>query len=643
MGTTKPLTFDSYNKVGGDFCSENKPLMDVVRNDWGYKGIFMSDWFGTHNTVEPIKAGLDLEMPFPIWRGGRLVEAVQSGRVTMDEIDARVIKMLDVRERTKPSHRTDPEYSEPNDETIKVIRDLAAGGIVLLKNENDALPIKSPKVALIGEFAKSPVVTGGGSASCNPQYNISPFDALKKVVGDEATVEYALGVRTRRIIPPAPKELLQAANGQPGVDIKYFNDGTPEPFLEEQLNKPAVWMLGDYKKGLKIIGSHLELTTKLTPPSTGKHTLAVRATGTFSLTVDGKEVLTGKQPDVTTEQTLFNHTLLEFRTEVPLDGGKSYDIKLSMRSRDKMTVNEPTPYAVTFCFEEYYSEADAIAEAAEVAKNSEVSVIFAGRDGQYESEGFDLDSIKMPANQAALIKAVAAVSKKTVLVLQSGNPIDVSEFVDDVDAVLAAHFYGQEGPNAIADILSGKVNPSGRLATTWFKKLEDAPSFGSFPAVKAADGSVSLKYAEGLQMGYRHPDTSRVRWPFGHGLSYTTFGYSDLKVSTEENDASPSKLVASVKVTNTGSVAGREVVQLYVTPAATSVWRPARELKGFKKLLLQPGESKHVAIEVDLKAAGSYWDEEKRAWSLDEGEYGVVVCDLSAKFSVTKAAIWNHL
>ncbi|KAI0141518.1 thermostable beta-glucosidase B [Pestalotiopsis sp. NC0098] len=634
----------AYNKVDGDFCSENKPLMDLVRNEWGYKGIFMSDWFGTHNTVEPIQAGLDLEMPFPVWRSGRLIEAVKSGRVSQEELDARVLKMLEVRDRTRPSHRNEPEYSEPNEETIKVIRDLAAGGIVLLKNENEALPLKASKVAVIGEFAKKPVVTGGGSASCNPQYLISPRDALEKTLQGKAEVHYAAGVRTRRIIPMAARDIVQAANGKAGVDVKYFNDGTEEPVFVEQLDKAAVWMLGDgYRPGLKIVGSHLEMTTKLTPPSTGKHTLAVRATGDFSLTVDGKEVLTGKQPDVTTEQTIFNHTLLEFRSEVELTGGQAYDIKLNMRSRDRITVNEPTPYAATFCFEEYYSEADAIAEAAELAKNSETSIIFAGRDGQYESEGFDLESIKMPPNQTALIKAVAAVSKKTVLVLQSGNPIDVSDFEGDVDAILAAHFYGQEGPNAIADILSGKVNPSGRLATTWFKSVEDAPSFGSFPATKEADGKVTLKYTEGLQMGYRHPDASRVRYPFGHGLSYTTFQYEDLKAQSQENGAE-SKLVCSVKVSNTGDVAGREVVQLYVTPApSTSVWRPQKELKAFKKILLQPGESKEVSLEVDLKVACSYWDEEKKAWSLDSGEYGVLVGSVGAKFTVVKAEVWNHL
>ncbi|KAI1873995.1 uncharacterized protein JN550_002574 [Neoarthrinium moseri] len=633
-----------YNKVNGEFCSQNKPLMDVLRNDWGYKGFFMSDWFGTHATVEPIKAGLDLEMPFPIYRSGRLIEAVKSGQVTMEEIDARVTRMLDVRERTKPSHRNEPEASEPSEETIKVIRDLAAGGIVLLKNDKGVLPIKPPKIALIGEFAQRPVVTGGGSASCNPQYWLSPLNTIQRAFGESFTIGHSPGVRTRRVIPIASKELLQAENGQAGVHVRYYNDDNPEPIFKEYLEKATVWMLGDLKPGLRIPGSYLTMTTKLTSPSTGKHTLAVRATGTFSLLVNGQEVLSGMQPDVTTEQTLFNHALLEFRTEVALIGGQCYDILLSMKSRDRVTIGEPTPYAVTLCFEETYSEEAAIADAAKLAQESDTTIIFAGRDGQYESEGFDLESIKMPANQTALIKAVTAASKRTVLVLHSGNPIDVSEFVDDVDAVLAAHFYGQEGPNALADILTGQVNPSGRLATTWYKTLKDSPSFRHFPAVKSANGSVTINYQEGLKLGYRHPDLTGVRWPFGHGLSYTKFEYTDLVATVVESESAPSKLMCRVKVSNIGSEAGREVVQVYVTPGSTaSVWRPERELKGFKKLLLQPGESSMVAVEVDLKVACSYWDEEKESWSLNEGTYGVLVGNCSAEFAVTQALTWNHL
>lgn len=607
----------------------------------------MSDWFAVHSTTAPVKAGLDLEMPFPVFRGKRLVEAVRNGEVSEADIDARVLKMLDLRNRTRNCHRDEPERSEINEETNRIARELAAGGIILLKNDNEALPLNpsdSPKVALIGEFANDPVVTGGGSASCKPQYRHSPFKVLKEAFPGEGSVKYSPGVRTRRVIPVAPTAQLRAQDGRHGIDVKYYNDDSSEPILSEFQEKAEVWMLGEFKAGLKVPGSHIELTTKLTPETTGTHTLAVRTTGEFSLTVDGKEVLSGDAKTITTEQFIFNHVKLEKRLQIPLNAGQAYDIQLTMKSWDHVVRGEPTPYAATICFEEYKSEEAAIADAVELARASDVSIIYAGRNEQYESEGYDLEDIRMPENQTALIKAVAAVSKKTVLVLNCGNPIDVSAFVDDVDAVLNAHFSGQEGAQATADILTGKTNPSGRLSTTWPRTLEDVPSFGDFPATQPEEGSPYFRYAEGLGVGYRHAESAkRARWAFGYGLSYTSFGYSDLVTTVDESSAT-GKLRSSVKVTNTGSRAGKETVQLYVTPAKeTSVWRPERELKAFKKVYLQPGESQEVVLESDIKVACSYWDEAEKAWRLEKGLYGVQVGGQQNEFSVAADSVWNGL
>jgi beta-glucosidase len=606
----------------------------------------MSDWFGTHATEGPIKAGLDLEMPFPVNRAGKLIAAVASGAVSEEEIDARVLKMLDLRDRTKDCHSEEPETSELDEPTNQTARDLAAGGIVLLKNDSAALPLgtsDSSRVALIGEFAKDPVVTGGGSASCVPQYLISPVDALREAGAGDFTLEYACGVRIRRVIPLAPSELLSAPDGRPGIEVNYYNDESAQALLTEHREKPQVWMLGEFPKGLNVPGSRIELTTKLTPQSSGSHTMAVRCTGEYALYVDGKEVLVGDSREITTEQFIFNHILLETRIDIAMEAGRGYDIKLVMRSPDKLTIGEPTPYAACICFEDFRSEEQDIEEAVALAKTSDTSIIFAGRNGQYESEGYDLEDIRMPANQTRLIKAVAAASKKTVLVLHCGNPIDVSAFVDDVDAILVAHFPGQEGPRALADILTGKVNPSGRLTTTWFKTLKDAPSFDYFPAKRTSNGEISMRYGEGLQMGYRHPDLSRVRWPFGHGLSYTTFEYSDLSAKPEERTTG-STLECSITVTNKGAHSGHEVVQLYITPStSTEVWRPAKELKAFKKISLQPSETKTLSLELDLQVACSYWDEHEVTWRMDEGKYGVVVGQLSADFTVTTAQRWNHL
>lgn len=638
------LTDSRYNRVDGKFCSENGPLIEkVLRAEWGFDGITMSDWFGVHATVPPIKAGLDLEMPFPVFRSARLLEEVKSEAVTEKEIDARVLKMLELRNRRRGCHGEGPERSDIDEETNQLAREIATGGIVLLKNE-DALPINTarpPSIALIGEFARDPVFTGGGSASCQPQYRHSPLDILQKEFPHG--VKYASGVRTRRIIPIAPTARLTARDGRDGVDVAYYNNGSDQPIIAEFQERASIWMLGDFKSGLKVPGSRVELSTRLVPESTGEHTLAVRCTGAFSLSINGSEVLSGPASQITTEQFIFNHILLESRVQVSMTAGESYEIYLAMDGPEKLVIGEPTPYAATFCFEEYYSPEVAIAEAVRLARESDMSIVYAGRSDQYESEGFDLEDIRMPANQTALIKSIAAVSRKTVLVLHCGNPIDVSPFVDDVDAVLNAHFPGQGGARAVVDLLTGKVCPSGRLATTWPKTLEGAPTFGNFPPKRVDGRGVQIRYAEGLAVGYRSPSDEWVRWPFGFGLSYTTFQYSLLSVTSNEESVPP-RISCSVEVQNTGAVSGQEVVQLFVKPTTeTVVWRPERELKAFTKVSLEPREFRSVGFEVDLEMACSYWDDKESAWRLEAGKYGVLVGDQQVDLVVKKGYVWNHL
>ncbi len=578
------------------------------------------------------------------------MKEVQSGTVTEAEIDQRAVKMLELRDRTKASHGDEAERSEISEETNKIARELAAGGIVLLKNEEGTLPLSTARpinVAVIGEFAHEPVVTGGGSASCKPQYKQRPFEVLQNAFSQHGNVQYAPGVRTRRIIPVAPTEKLTAADGRHGVKVSYFNDENPDqPILTEFQPSAKVFMLGDFKPGLSVPGSRLELATTLTPSTTGPHTLAVRCTGAFTLTVDGTAILHNPtQPSITTEQFIFNHTLLETRAVLPMTAAQPYAIKLTMHSRTELTVGEPTPYAATLAFEEYLPTDAAIQTAADLAATSDVSLIFCGRSDQYESEGFDLADMDMPAGQVELIRAVAAAGKKTVLVLNCGNPIDAGPFVEEVDAVVLAHFPGQEGAQAVVDILTGRVNPSGKLATSWWRSLEDAPSFGHFPATKGeVDGAVELRYVEGTRVGYRCEDlAARARWPFGFGLSYTSFGYDGLRAVVSEEAEAP-VLRCSVGVTNTGQREGKEVVQLYVGALdAGAVWRPAKELKAFTKVLLQPGERTVVELEVDLKVACSYWDEGVKTWKLEEGKYQVQVGDCQEEVVVTMATTWNHL
>ncbi|KAH6974145.1 glycoside hydrolase superfamily [Ilyonectria sp. MPI-CAGE-AT-0026] len=628
----------AYNKVNGTYCSENSDLIKkILRKEWGFDGAVMSDWFGTRSTVQSIEAGLDLEMPFPFFRAGKLAKAVQSGEVSEKTIDARVKKVLQMRNRTRPSHGEGPETSKITEESNAIARDLASEGIVLLKNSNNALPFSisgSPKIAVIGEYGQRPILTGGGSASCEPQYRQVPHELLRNAHPNPDNVQYASGVRTRVIVPVAESGILTAKNGKQGVDVSYFNDDSTEPLVTEVLDEATIFMLGKYKPGLKIPESHLEMSTTLVPKTTGTHLLAVRHSGAFSLKVDDVEVLSGPTPDITTEQFLFRPIKYETRIEMPMEAGKAYQMHFSMESRELM-IGEPTPYGATLCFEEQYSEEGAIAEAVEIASKADISLIYVGRNQQHESEGFDMDGIMLPDNQTALIKAVTAASKKTVVLLHCGNPVDVSSFEDSVDAIVNMHFPGQEGPGAVVDILTGKINPSGRLPTTWFKTLEDWPSYGNFPSEKKENGDIEIKYAEGLAVGYRASDRqSQIRWPFGYGLSYTSFGYEDLQITVNKS-SSPAKLTATVRVMNTGQISGKEVVQAYVCPAKTTqVWRPQRELKGFAKTLLEPGESRVVTIEMDLDTACSYWDEVEKVWKLESGEYKLEAGSCRAVFVV---------
>ncbi|KAF5672022.1 thermostable beta-glucosidase b [Fusarium heterosporum] len=636
----------AYNKVDGQFCSQNSSLTQrVLRDEWKFKGLTMSDWFGTHATTEPVKAGLDIEMPFPVFRGEKLLKAVDSGLVKEDEIDILVLRALELRNRTRDALEFKDERSDVNEETNQLAREVATGGMILLKNEDNALPIKSEqisRIAVIGEYAVDPVITGGGSASCIPQYKHSPLDILRKRL--PGTVQYSPGVRTRRIIPVAPLEKLISPEAKPGVVVRYYNMNDPKPVLEEFQEEANVWMLGNFKKGLEPLGSRLEIVTKLTPETSGSHTLAVRCTGEFSLSVNGDQVLSGEEAKVTTEQFIFNHILLESQVQVPMDAGVAYDIKLSMAGPQKLQIGEPTPYAAALCFEEYYSEDAAIAEAVEMARGAERAIIYAGRNDQYESEGFDLEDIRMPENQTKLINAVAAVAQKTILVMHCGNPIDVSAFVNNVDAILLAHFPGQEGAAATVDLLVGDACPSGRLATTWFKTLQDWPSYGNFPAKQPESGDPYLQYAEGVAVGYRAPASKdRARWSFGHGLSYTTFSHSNLQVFVDEASV-PKKLKCLIEVQNTGTISGKEVVHVFVRPSkATKVWRPEEELKGFSKILLEPGQKRQVDVDMDLAVACSYWDDHLNIWRLDAGTYEVVVAGQKAMFTVSKSSTWNTL
>ncbi|KAK7202446.1 putative glycosyl hydrolase [Myxozyma melibiosi] len=635
----------SYNKLDGIYTTEHPFLKDILRDEWHYSKCLLSDWYATRSCEQSVKAGTDLEMPGPsVFRGKRLLETVKKGLVDESIIDERAAAVLGLLDDTRDSYADAPEKVVEDPSANELIRKVASEGIVLLKNQNDVLPLNpvgQSKLAVIGMHAVQPAICGGGSASAAPQYLQQPLECLKESLSDPSQVTYTLGVSVNRLVPPVPLVQSRADNGEPGFDVRYYSLDHKGPVAVDHVRNPAVNMVRQLIPGLEEGKFYFEISTKLTPKFAGEHVLAVRVTGAFELFLDDELVLSSPQYEVSMENFLFEPFLLERRVQVPMREVRPYAVKLVMQNRIAAPGDyEPNPHGACLCFQEFTDDEQAIADAVSVAASSDTTIIYAGRTSEYESEGYDLADMALPGLQASMIKAVAAASKRTVLVLYCGNPVDLSEFVDDVDAIILAHYPGQEGGRAVTDVILGEVNPSGKLATTWRKKLDEqhVPSFNSFSA-RLTDEGYTVDYTEGIKVGYRAPNTAEVAlFPFGFGLSYTSFTYSNLNI----DEVDDSNVSARVTVENTGDGAGYEVVQLYITPPAdSSVWRPARELKGFDKVWLEVGESKQVEIELVKKYACSFWDESSCKWKMESGVYGVVVGDLAGQFTVASELMWT--
>ncbi len=645
----------AYNKVGGHFCSERPIIKRVLREEWNYGGCIMSDWFGTRSSIEALTAGLDLEMPGPsVFRGQKLLEAVEKGLIEERAIDESAKSVLKLIHGTRESHLQGEEKSFIDDQANSLAKKVAAQGIVLLKNENDALPLRVPaasRVAVIGPYVMNPPIGGGGSAKVSPQYNQRPFDCLQSAFLDPSLVWHSTGMKVHVTIPEILIGQTLSKSGKAGFDISYFIYGHEDPVLEEFQSSAQAAMLGFLKPPLKPdTFSHFEISTTLTPLTTGKHTLAIQATGSFILLVDGQIVLTETmQPPPSVEDFLFVPQALERSASIPMTAGQAYHILAKIKPYAPLEeTGEPRVHAAKLCSMEEYSDVKLQDDAVAVASGSDISIIFAGRNAEMESEGFDLDGIKLPSNQEELIIAVAAASKKTILVLYGGNPIDISAYEYLVDAILFAHFPGQEGSQAIVDILTGKTCPSGKLAVSWPKRLEDVGSFQNFPAQKNVSGEWEVEYKEGLKVGYRNPDFT-PRYPFGYGLSYTNFEYSDLSCSilpSRTRTLKETELVIEVNVTNVGMVGGYEVVQVFMSDLEASIWRPREELKAFEKIWLEPGESKLSRMIVKSSHAFSFWDDslqDESCWRAEAGLFNLRIGDLSKEVLLEEGFTWRGL
>ena len=625
-GTKAVMT--GYNKVAGTWCGENALLIEtILRGEWGFDGMVMSDWFGTHSTTEALNAGLDLEMPGPpVYRGSLLAAAVESGAVTQEVLDERVRRVLELSERTGVLDGLAPdpavETYDDNPARIELLRRVAARAIVLLRNENKVLPLKVDglrTVAVIGPLSATASTQGGGSAGVLSPYAVSPLQGLQAALGDAVKIRHARGATLGRGAGP-----IDPNQWGGGLRVRYFAGPEPSgaPMLEEVVPRSLFRWSNQFEPAGRgePWSAHVEGT--FTAEFDGPHTFSARTGDRVRLWV-GDSVFVDDW-DANAERRNVAGT-------VELKAGETVSVRIDYASTFAKNVFGSL---LDFRVLEPIPE-DLVTPAVNAAKGADVAIVVVGMDSLWESEGFDRGNLELPTGQAELVSAVANANRNTVVVVNAGAPVAMP-WLDEVAAVLQLWYLGQEAGNALADVLTGAVDAAGRLPTTFPRRLEDIPAMLNYPGEFG-----HVLYGEGLFIGYRAFDRTKVAplFPFGFGLSYTTFTIGEPSVSS--STVGPGRGVrVTVPVTNTGGRSGDCVVQLYVRDVESSVMRPEKELKGFARIHLAAGAGDTVTIDLGDRAF-QFWDPAAHGWRAESGEFELLVGESAADIRRSLRVVWE--
>lgn len=597
----------SYNRINGIYaCSHDALVNNVLKKEWGFDGLVISDWFAAKETIENALGGLDLEMPGPAvaW-GAELLKAAQEGDVPESVIDDKVRRLLRVLERSgrfeDPVEK--PELGVDKLEHQKIAYQAAVEGMVLLKNEQ-VLPLKKDdlnKIAVIGPNTKSFRIMGGGSSSLRPHYVKSPLDVLRETL-QASEVRTAIGCTTHKFIPEPERDLLSPAVGSnaKGLRGEFYQGDIGSEMLGERVIGAATIHIG----GKMAAAQSARFDGFYAALDSGEYEFGLLSTGQARMYVDEKLVIDNWQHTEEGE-AFFMQATSEKTAKISLQAGATVSMRIEFKV-DASKTFKALRYGVLAPQPE-----DSIAEAVELARESDAVVLMVGTNDDWETEGNDRETLSLPGQQDELIRRVLEVNSNTVIVNNSGAPISMPWF-DQAPAVIQSWFPGQEFGNALTDILLGAANPSGKLPITFPERLEDTPAFTNYPGEFGR-----VHYGEGLFVGYRWYESRDIKplVPFGHGLSYTTFKYSELSVSNTK---------VGLQLLNTGGYAGYETVQVYIEAINATVSKPKIELRGFEKIHLEPNESKTVEVQLDHRAF-EYWNELSSAWEVLAGDYAVHV------------------
>jgi beta-glucosidase len=611
---------DSYNLINGSHASQNAHLnIDILKKEWGFTGLLMSDWTSTYDTLGVANGGLDMEMPEGVYMNREtLLPLIKSGRVTVATIDDKVRRILRTAIQLGWLDREQLDLTIPryNREGDQVALDAARESAVLLKNDGNLLPLKKDagiSVLVVGPNAYPAVPVGGGSARVMPFEAVSLIQSISDYIGTSGKVFYSPGIPTISEMAEATPFLTAAHGGNQGLTAEHFmnEDLQGKPYATR--TEKRVDMGAPSKANVPALALSSRWTGYYAPTAAGKFDLFVSSTGEdggfYRVYVDDKIIL----DDWTTSREMLGIATLSLDANPHKVVLEHHGHSRWLGGHLHMGITREGTYV--------------LANAKALAAKANVVIVAAGFDPESESEGADR-TFRLPPGQDELIHDMVAANKNTILILNSGGNVDMNAWIDSAPALLHTWYPGQEGGKAAAEILFGDINPSGRLPATFERHWEDNPVHDNY---YPPGGTTKVVYKEGLFVGYRgyEKNDTKPLFPFGYGLSYTTFKYGNLAIKPVDSAVKSESLSSplyqvSFDVTNTGAREGADVAQVYVADPQTKVSRPAKELKGFARINLKPGETKTATVVLDGRAF-AYYDVDAKQWHADPHAFQILV------------------
>ena len=609
------VVMSAYNKLNNVYCSSHQELLiDILKKEWGFDGYVVSDWGAALETEENANGGLDLEMPGPgnVW-GNALIEAIKSKRVAEDLIDDKVKRILSIAEFSKRFDQPEikNEKAIDNPEHRKLLRKAAADGMVLLKNDG-ILPLKKDikKLAIIGPNAKEAQIIGGGSASLRPHYQVHPLEAIQERIGAKTEILYSKGCHTHKYLPKINEKLMKSSEG---FLVEYFDGESFDKNLlfQENLIGSKFWVFEGFAK--EIIAKEerpktsVKFSCEYVPDVSGPHEFEIFGIGQCRMFIDNEELIDNWN-NIEPGEAFFTFGSASKKGIANFKKGETYKIIIEYYFEG----NFPAVYIGC----QPPDEVDLFAEAIDIASEADQVILIVGTNSDWETEGNDRADFNLPANQNTLIEAVLNANENTALVINTGSPINIP-WLDKANAVLQAWFAGQEFGNALYDILSGSVNPSGKLPTSFPARIEDTPAFESYPGE-----NLQMNYDEKLLVGYKWYEKKEIKplFCFGHGLSYTEFEYKNLEVELKDNK----EVLCKFTIKNIGETAGAEIVQCYIRYSKNLENEPNKTLQGFCKVKIDAHDEKNVEIRLTQRNF-SHWSIDAKRWQIKEGSYEILI------------------